>query len=102
MVLLSTKDKTVIGFVTMAEGFVGGVEICGCSDLASIEITDTLGWPTFVIVVGVPILMGHGVLFESEVDTIEGFDAFNADDAIAITVSAAAFATSFERGVLEK
>ena len=34
--------------------------------------------------------------------TEEDFDAFNAEDAIAMTVSAAALATSLEMGVFEK
>ena len=49
--------------------------------------------------------MGQAVLFDdSDLVTTElDFDdAFNAEDAIAITVSAAAFATSFEMGVFEK
>ena len=33
---------------------------------------------------------------------MEDFDAFNAEDAIAMTVSAAALATSLEMGVFEK
>ena len=51
-------------------------------------------------------MVGQAVLFDdSDLVTTEldfDDDAFNAEEAIAITVSAAAFATSFEMGVFEK
>ena len=103
LVLLSTNDKNVTGLVTRAlEG--GGAVISGCSDLASIEMMDTAG-PIFVF--GFPIVVGQAALFDegsdlvtTELDFVD--DAFNAEDAMAITVSAAALATSFEMGVFEK
>ena len=54
----------------------------------------------------VPFVVGQAVLFDdSDLVTTEldfDDDAFNAEDAMAITVSAAALATSFEMGVFEK
>ena len=50
-------------------------------------------------------MVGQAVLFDRDSDLVTtelDFDAFNAEDAIAITVSAAALATSFEMGVFEK
>ena len=85
--LLSINDKTVTGFVTLgttAEAVAGVAMtevISGCSVLESKAIIE--------------------ISFEV-VATIVDFDALNAEDAMAITVSAAALATSLEMGVFEK
>ena len=87
--LLSINDKTVTGLVTALGTVAATTEevISGCSDLESKAIIE----------------ISFEVTAEAAVTGIfDDFDALNAEDAIAITVSAAALATSLEMGVFEK